>query len=271
MKRTSKWIHLGAVLGVLTIASASALGQDALFVDQAGRVGVGTNTPSEKLSVQSTNDVKLLVENTVAETPAQAPQGKQMFELNSPGTAVIRFVIDAAGSQWAFDNDPNSGAGSGATGGAFRIAKIGTGVAEFVLDGLGNGTFAGSVTASGFNQVSARKEKQDIVPLDEAAVLKALGELDIYSWTYRRDAQGRVHFGPMADDFKTAFGLGDGNHISTVDADGVAFAAIKGLNKQVDDLKQDVQKKDAELEQLRARLAYLEQALLEGRERVGEE
>ena len=36
--------------------------------------------------------------------------------------------------------------------------------------------------------------------------------------------------GPMAQDFFAAFGLGDSDkHITTVDADGVALAAIRGL------------------------------------------
>jgi hypothetical protein len=36
--------------------------------------------------------------------------------------------------------------------------------------------------------------------------------------------------GPMAQDFYTAFGLGeDDRHITTVDADGVALAAIQAL------------------------------------------
>ena len=39
--------------------------------------------------------------------------------------------------------------------------------------------------------------------------------------------------GPTAQDFYAAFGLGeDERHISTVDADGVALAAIQGLYAQ---------------------------------------
>jgi hypothetical protein len=38
--------------------------------------------------------------------------------------------------------------------------------------------------------------------------------------------------GPVAQDFNTAFGLGDSDRsISTVDESGVAFAAIQKLNK----------------------------------------
>ncbi len=44
--------------------------------------------------------------------------------------------------------------------------------------------------------------------------------------------------GPMAQDFYAAFGLGiDDKHIVTVDADGVAFAAIQGLYELIEELQ----------------------------------
>jgi hypothetical protein len=54
------------------------------------------------------------------------------------------------------------------------------------------------------------------------------------------------HIGPTAQDFYAAFGVGEDNtHISTVDADGVALAAIQGLYRIV-------QEKDAEIAALKA-------------------
>jgi dTDP-4-amino-4,6-dideoxygalactose transaminase len=41
--------------------------------------------------------------------------------------------------------------------------------------------------------------------------------------------------GVMAQDFYAAFGIGeDERHITTIDADGVAFAAIQGLNEKLE-------------------------------------
>ena len=41
--------------------------------------------------------------------------------------------------------------------------------------------------------------------------------------------------GPMAQDFRDAFGLGETElGISTIDADGVALAAIQGLNAKLE-------------------------------------
>ena len=58
--------------------------------------------------------------------------------------------------------------------------------------------------------------------------------------------------GPMAQDFYAAFGLGaDDRHIVTVDADGVALAAIQGLRDML-------REKDAEIVAQRLRLDALE-------------
>lgn len=61
------------------------------------------------------------------------------------------------------------------------------------------------------------------------------------------------HRGPLAQDFYAALSVGeDEKHITTVDADGVALAAIQGLN-------QNVEEKEREIAELRQRLALLEQ------------
>jgi hypothetical protein len=63
----------------------------------------------------------------------------------------------------------------------------------------------------------------------------------------------------MAQDFHAAFNLGaDDKHIATVDADGVALAAIQGLNQR---LTEELKRRDAELAELKARLNRLEKLL----------
>ena len=59
----------------------------------------------------------------------------------------------------------------------------------------------------------------------------------------------------MAQDFHAAFGLGtDDKHIATVDADGVALAAIQGLNQKLNE-------KDAEIQALKQSVAELKETL----------
>jgi hypothetical protein len=70
----------------------------------------------------------------------------------------------------------------------------------------------------------------------------------------------------MAQDFKAAFGLGvDDKTIATVDADGVALAAIQGLNAKVErgtrNTEQEIEALKTENAQLNSRLEKLEQLL----------
>lgn len=62
----------------------------------------------------------------------------------------------------------------------------------------------------------------------------------------------------MAQDFRAAFDLGDDDkHIATVDADGVALAAIQGLNQKVEDQAKALRERDERIGQLEAELSEL--------------
>ncbi len=79
--------------------------------------------------------------------------------------------------------------------------------------------------------------------------------------------------GPVAQDFRAAFGLGeDDKHISTVDADGVALAAIQALYRQVQQLQQErdqlAEQLQQETEQLRGENQGLQRQNEEFQERL---
>jgi hypothetical protein len=62
--------------------------------------------------------------------------------------------------------------------------------------------------------------------------------------------------GPVAQDFRAAFGLGDSDKtITTVDADGVALAAIQGLNQK---LEAELRAKDERINRLEAALIAIQ-------------
>jgi hypothetical protein len=76
---------------------------------------------------------------------------------------------------------------------------------------------------------SDRDLKTDFAEVDADAVLAAVRDLPITTWTYK-DEPGVRHIGPMAQDFAAAFGVGgDDRRINRVDASGVALAAIQAL------------------------------------------
>jgi trimeric autotransporter adhesin len=117
----------------------------------------------------------------------------------------------------------------------------------------------GTVSAIAFNQTSDRNVKTGFTPVDAADVLARVLELPLHRWQYTNDP-AVTHLGPTAQDFRAAFSLGsDERHISTIDADGVALAALQGLNRK---LEEKLAERDRELEALRARLERIEQVLL---------
>ncbi|MFZ6027673.1 MAG: tail fiber domain-containing protein [Chloroflexota bacterium] len=131
-----------------------------------------------------------------------------------------------------------------------------TGGVQFVTGVNGSGTpTAGVQVAAGggsWSSISDRGLKANFALVDGRAVLAAVAEMPISTWNYIAQDEAIRHIGPMAQDFYAAFGVGeDERHIATIDADGVALAAIQGLNELVDE-------KDARIAALEARLAALE-------------
>jgi Chaperone of endosialidase len=109
--------------------------------------------------------------------------------------------------------------------------------------------------STAWSALSDRSSKERIVPVDGRAVLRKLGSIPIATWNWKSQDQKIRHMGPMAQDFSAAFGLGeDDKHISTVDADGVALAAIHGLHQMM-------QRKNREIAQLRRKLRAIEAKL----------
>ncbi len=102
--------------------------------------------------------------------------------------------------------------------------------------------------------LSDRTVKTGIRAIDERGVLAKVAALPVTEWTYRSEP-GVRHVGPMAQDFYAAFGLGeDDRHITTIDEDGVALAAIKALHAENAGLH-------AENAGLRERLSTLERTV----------
>lgn len=117
------------------------------------------------------------------------------------------------------------------------------------------------IYAPDFIFTSAWAEKTDIEPVDPSTVLERVESLDVHTWTFTDTDDGR-HMGPMAADFSEQFDLGaDEESIATVDADGVAFAAIQGLSDRLDEKDDRIDDLETENEQLLERNEALEERL----------
>ena len=137
-------------------------------------------------------------------------------------------------------------------------------------DGAGAHLTAGGVWTTG----SSRLFKEDFREVDAGNILAKVLELPVRSWFYKNDHREGRHLGPVAEDFAALFGLGnDEQYIGTVDEEGVALAAIQGLNaKEESDTaatRRELQEKDdylrrenaelrTKLDEVMARLAKLE-------------
>ncbi len=94
---------------------------------------------------------------------------------------------------------------------------------------------AGLASGSGtWTSISDRNAKTAVQPVDPREVLKKVAALPMNTWQYKTQEVKYRHMGPMAQDFYAAFHLGESDKgIDTVDADGVALAAIQALNAEL--------------------------------------
>ena len=177
-----------------------------------------------------------------------------------------------------------------AMGNNINVSAIGTGYGSFywgdassrsALTSIGNNEFlayaSGGVTfysgpsvgvslapgAGSWIAMSDRNAKTAVQPVDTREVLRKIAALPLNTWQYKTQEAKYRHMGPMAQDFYAAFKLGESDKgIDTVDADGVALAAIQGLNTLLIEKGQQIaalrSEKDQEIAVLKSRIASLE-------------
>ncbi len=102
---------------------------------------------------------------------------------------------------------------------------------------------------------SDRNAKEYLEVADGNAVLDRLVAMPVYSYSFKGADPSIRSLGPMAQDFFAAFGLGQDNKmVASINLEGVALAAIQGLNAKVEE-------KDT-------RIAALERAMLKLQEQI---
>jgi hypothetical protein len=217
----------------------------------SGSLGINTPTPQAPLHVGGRAIVN----------------GADQWDVNNTegdfrvGSATHRFKIGVA----------QTGGGAGdvwmrAHGGTSRLfLKTPGGTTIYSNEGQTTGVTLAS-GGGAWTTVSDRNAKENFAPVDPQEVLEKVAALPLSSWNYKSQDASIRHVGPMAQDFKAAFGLGESETgITTVDADGVALAAIQGLNQKAEDrsrrAEDRIQKLERENGELKARLTKMEQLL----------
>lgn len=169
---------------------------------------------------------------------------------------------------WA---DSNDGTFSSTAANQFSVRATGGVRIVTAIDGAGAPTAGVSLAAgdTSWSVISDRAVKKNIKPIDSRAILEKLSTVPVLQWNYRWETNHTTpHIGPMAQDFKAAFYPGRDDHtISTLEFDGVALAAIQGLNHKLED---ELAEKDHRLSQLEAANIALQRRLeaIEQRERT---
>lgn len=159
---------------------------------------------------------------------------------------------------WADSNNSGtSGADFASTAvDQFNVRASG-GTRIFSSSDLSTGVLLAAGSGS-WSSVSERNAKDNFASVDGRGVLARLASIPISTWNYKAQGSSIRHMGPMAEDFYIAFGLGEDNqHISIIDAEGIALVSIQALyemsvekDKKIEELQQRIEK----LEQLVAKL-----------------
>jgi Chaperone of endosialidase len=116
-------------------------------------------------------------------------------------------------------------------------------------------TNSGDVQVRGITLTSDKNAKTNFSHINTRQILENLVSIPIKKWSYKTDPTNSQHIGPTSQDFQGAFGLNsvDDLQISVIDAQGIALAAIQGLNEKL----------NQENAQLRAMLNSLEERIMQ--------
>lgn len=120
-------------------------------------------------------------------------------------------------------------------GGASIIAGA-TGAPSLVSNGV-------SAAANTIPGGSHSAFKRDFRSVDEKELLSKATGLPVKRWKYKPETgwDQDDHLGPMAEEFRKAFGLPDGMTINPLDSFGAALACIKALKAEVDELRAKIE------------------------------
>ena len=224
---------------------------NALYVRNTGRIGMGTNAPAVKLHLvlgdtpavrldQDTssgwtaqvwdlagNESNFFVRDTTggSKLPFRIQPGSptNSLTLKSDGKIGIGtwspaypMELEKTGEDAVFVADRTDGATAILSAGVstVRIGSVTNHNLELVVQNTPVMTLngQGNMTLQGaLSEYSDVNAKENLAAVDGLDVLSRLGELSIMTWNYRADDSQTQHMGPMAQDFYASFGLGSDN------------------------------------------------------------
>ncbi len=201
-----------------------------MAVEADGSVGIRTLTPLADLHVYApgfANRVRLQAGAGLRDLVTLGDGGFEIQGAGGNGERAVR-IFPAVPDNSLVLHTAGVGIGTAAPQATFHVA--------------GSGRIDGDVALG-----SSRALKTAFEAVGSSEILAKIAELPLASWRYKSEDESTRHIGPFAEDFQRLFGLGDGETISVIDAQGVALAGIQGLDRKL----------DGELTRLRAENARL--------------
>ena len=142
--------------------------------------------------------------------------------------------------------------------GTFTVRSEG-GARFYTANGIVGAQLPAAATA--WDALSDSNSKTDFEPIKPREILSKVAALPVKAWHYKHDRK-RLYIGPMAQDFHGAFGLGSSDKtISTLDSDGVMYAAIQGLVEELKDRDAKIGELEASGAGLKAKMEAMEERL----------
>ena len=183
-------------------------GNEGVYVNNDGNVGIGTTTPTSKLE---------LIDNIFVEDFYCAAKIDVNGSGGGPSCDLYGLYVDVLDVTLEADADKYSA--------AFLGGNVGIGITNPTRRLWVNGD-AGGTTAWYNDSHSSYKEK-----FKEVSVLDKIKSLNIMEWQYKKrhcPQDTYRHLGPFAEDFRNKFGLGKSDYeMQAADVAGVALKAVQ--------------------------------------------
>src|SRR5208283_2743296 len=237
---------LGMLVALLLIGVNGFAANGDLYVN--GNVGIGTTSPLLPLSV---------IANTAsAPIYLKSQSGNDAFSILpwTPSGTYLTTGVYYKNSGFIQDSPSQYNAmfWFGGTGALWYASNTGT-PSWNLAGGVPLWNASGVLTGA-----SSRTLKENFQPIDYQDLLLKIGRMDITRWNYKTEGARTTHIGPVSEDFRALFQVGDSDKsIALIDEGGIALAGVKGLldqaaaqEKKINDLQHEIEELRAELKKL---------------------
>jgi hypothetical protein len=232
----------GGALAVIGGGSYNTIASTALNAGYFAVIGGGTKNSASGFEATIAGGYA----NSATGQGASVPGGSNNIAAGTDSFAAGTGSYAKSAGSFVFSDDASGATQLVASGANVFLVRASGGAAFYSNPGLTAGVVLHSGSGA-WSNLSDRDAKTDVVALDPQRVLAKVAALPVDEWSYRTEGDIR-HVGPMAQDFYAAFKVGEDNrHITTIDEDGIALAAIKALYADKVSLAKAMKRKDREV------------------------